>query len=85
MVTEKPDPILIKRFAAGAATSILPSKYIKEKGEEHFLRQPVGTGAFKFIEWIRNDRHYWGISKKVKDFQARGDENFYLNRVSVEK
>jgi len=73
MVTEKPDPILIKRFSAGAATSILPSKYIKEKGEDHFLRQPIGTGAFKFVEWVRNDHlvleaydGYWAGFPPVK-------------------
>lgn len=70
-ITEKPDPILIKRFSVMA--NIFPSKHIKEKGEEHFLRQPVGTGAFKFMEWVRNDRlileaneNYWGGSPLVK-------------------
>jgi len=78
MVTEKPDPILIKRFAAGATTSILPSKYIKEKGEEQFLRQPIGTGPFKFAEWVRNDRlvleayeGYWAGAPLIKTLVIR--------------
>lgn len=54
IVTDKPDPILLKRLAHNIY--ILPSKYIMEKGYETFQRQPIGTGPFKFIEWIRNDR-----------------------------
>jgi peptide/nickel transport system substrate-binding protein len=70
-ITEKPDPILIKRFSVIA--HIFPSKHIKEKGEEHFMKQPIGTGPFKFVEWVKNDRlvleaneEYWGGSPLVK-------------------
>ena len=35
--------------------------------------------------FLYQQQDHWGISKKVKGFQARGDELFYLYRVSVEK
>jgi peptide/nickel transport system substrate-binding protein len=54
VVTEKPDPLLPKRFAH--TNYIFPSKYIKEKGEESFLRSAIGSGPFKFVEWVRGDR-----------------------------
>lgn len=54
VVTDKPDPLLQKRFAF--QIYILPSKYLNEKGYENFLKQPIGCGPFKFIEWVRADR-----------------------------
>jgi len=71
IITDKPDPLLQKRFAF--ILFIVPSKYIKEKGEDHFGRNPVGCGPFKFVEWVRADRlvleayeQYWAGSPLVK-------------------
>ncbi len=65
IVTANPDPILPKRMACVAY--IVPEKYIREKGEEHFARHPVGTGRYRFVKHVvgqfvemeANDR-YWG-------------------------
>ncbi len=35
--------------------------------------------------FLYQQQDHWGVSKKVKGFQARGDEQFFLYRVSVEK
>jgi peptide/nickel transport system substrate-binding protein len=71
IITKKPDALLLKRFAW--TSYIFPSKYIKEKGEDQFLRHPIGTGPFKFVEWVRGDRlvleaneGYWGGAPLVK-------------------
>jgi len=55
IVTNGPDPILINRISR-QGSGILPSKYIEEKGFDHFLSNPVGTGPYKFLEWKRDDR-----------------------------
>lgn len=40
-------------FLANAATTwIVPSDYHAEVGEEIYATQPVGTGAFKVLEWV---------------------------------
>lgn len=36
--------------------AIVPPKYIAEKGNEEFIAHPVGTGPYKFKEWVKDDR-----------------------------
>ncbi|WP_411346021.1 ABC transporter substrate-binding protein [Paenibacillus sp. WLX1005] len=55
IVTDGPDPLLLNRLTKMGA-GILPSKYIEENGMEQFLKQPVGTGPYKFKQWIKDDR-----------------------------
>jgi len=76
IVTNNPDPLMIKRLAWTAW--ILPSKYIKEKGTEYFRKSPVGTGPFRFVEWIHNDRlvlelnqDYWSKAPGIKKLIIR--------------
>lgn len=53
--TSTPDPALLNRIAR-MGSAILPSDYIEENGFDHFLSEPIGTGQFKFNEWIKDDR-----------------------------
>lgn len=55
MITDGPDPLLLNRLSKMGA-GILPSKYIKEKGIDAFLKSPVGTGPYKFSKWTKDDR-----------------------------
>lgn len=33
--------------------AMVPPKYLQEKGDSHFAENPVGTGPYKFVKWIR--------------------------------
>ncbi len=75
--TGKPNPLLFRVMAEYWA--MIPPEYHKKVGENEFLNNPVGTGAFKFKEWRRGDRivfeanpDYWekGLPK-VKDLIFR--------------
>ncbi len=71
IVTKSPDPLLLKRLSHNIF--ILPSDLVKEQGAEAFFQHPIGTGPFKFVSWVRNDRMifeaneaYWEGTPKVK-------------------
>ncbi len=64
MKTEQPNPLLLRTIATNWA--MVPPKYIAEVGENGFTEKPVGTGAFIFEEWVKDDRivmaanpNYW--------------------------
>src|SRR4030095_12707348 len=49
-----------------------PPKHTTEEGVRARARKPVGSGAYKFVEWIRDDRlvmeanrEWWGWEKKA--------------------
>jgi len=70
--TAKPDPLLPGRFA-GYATNIVPPKYVKEKGDQYIAANPVGTGPYKFVSWVKDgdlvleaNPNYWGPPPKIK-------------------
>jgi len=52
----------------------LPIKYFKEKGPEQFALNPVGTGPYKFVRWVKddyilleaNDKYFRGAPKIKK-------------------
>ncbi|WP_322619364.1 ABC transporter substrate-binding protein [Bacillus fonticola] len=55
IVTKSPEPALLNRLSR-LGSSILPKDYIEENGWETFLESPIGTGPYKFVEWIKDDR-----------------------------
>ena len=54
-ITDKPWPGLIDRMAA---TDFLPMppKALKEGGVAGLTAKPIGTGPFKFVQWVRDER-----------------------------
>ncbi|SEN49235.1 ABC transporter substrate-binding protein [Paenibacillus sp. OK076] len=55
IITDGPDPLLLNRLSKMGA-GILPAKYIEDNGFDQFLKQPVGTGPYKFRKWTKDDR-----------------------------
>ena len=53
IVTGKPDPVLVKRFA-GYGGQMLPPQYIKQVDWKTFAIKPVGTGPYRLAQWRRS-------------------------------
>ncbi len=52
---------------------VAPAKYFKEVGADAFAQKPVGTGPYKFVEWVKGshvkleaNESYWGGAPKIK-------------------
>jgi len=55
IVTKKPDPLLLVRLAQMGA-QILPARQTTDEGVKELARRPVGTGAYRFVEWVKDER-----------------------------
>ncbi len=55
IVTEKPYPLFQEILTFGNF-GMVPPRYIKEKGDAHFARNPVGTGPYRFKEWRKGEQ-----------------------------
>ncbi len=55
IMTKKPDPLLLVRVAQMGA-QILPARLTTDEGMKELARRPVGTGAYRFVEWVKDER-----------------------------
>ncbi|TBL76012.1 ABC transporter substrate-binding protein [Paenibacillus thalictri] len=72
IITDGPDPILPNKMVLFGGV-IVPPQYIKEKGDDNFAKNPVGTGPFKFVSWQKDSQvvmeanaDYWQGAPKLK-------------------
>jgi peptide/nickel transport system substrate-binding protein len=73
--TKAPWPILDTMVTT---LPILAPKYYREKDMAHVAKNPVGSGPFKFVRWVKDDRieleanaQYWRGAPKVKTLVFR--------------
>jgi len=71
IVTKKPDPLLGVRMAQ-MGSQILPARLTTDDGVKELARRPVGTGAYRFVEWVKDERlimeanrDWWGWEGKA--------------------
>lgn len=55
ITTETPDVLLPVRLSE-LYGSIVPAQYVSEVGNEEFGKAPKGTGPFKYVEWVKDER-----------------------------
>lgn len=73
LIFSKPNPVILPYLVTTAGYFFaVPPKYIKEVGEDGFVKKPIGTGPFQFVQWQKDDRltlranpSYWGGKPKV--------------------
>jgi peptide/nickel transport system substrate-binding protein len=58
IITKTPFPLLPVRMSPGhcGTVGILPPKYLAQVGDPGFAVKPVGTGPYKFVEWVKDER-----------------------------
>lgn len=69
ITTSDPAPDLVANLTA---IMMLAPRYAREAGDEGLNRRPVGTGPYRFVEWVRDDRvvleinpTYWGTKPQA--------------------
>jgi len=62
------------QFLPSRGTAIQSKSYFDKVGEDKFLREPVGTGPYKFVKWdpglaveLKVNENYWGAKPVVKE------------------
>jgi len=70
LITRQPYAPLLNRLID---FPILPPKYAADRGDQGFAGRPVGTGPFRFVELVRDDRmvveafdRYWRGAPKIR-------------------
>lgn len=58
VITKAPFPLLPVRMSPGhcGTVGILPPKYVAQVGDAGFAVKPVGTGPYRFVEWVKDER-----------------------------
>ena len=72
IVTEKPDPLIPTRMSRYPAY-VVPPGYIAKVGKDEFAKNPIGTGPYKFKEWVKDahitlvaNEEYWRGKPAIK-------------------
>ena len=65
-------PAFLDSFAQDVR--IIPADYARQLGTDGFNLKPIGTGPYKFVEWVKDDHltlvrndEYWGAKPTIKE------------------
>ena len=71
VITKKPDPLIAVRMAQ-MGSQILPARLTPDDAVKELARRPIGTGAYRFVEWVKDERmvmeanrDWWGWEGKA--------------------
>ncbi|HEY4911351.1 MAG TPA: ABC transporter substrate-binding protein [Methylomirabilota bacterium] len=71
ILTKKPDPLIAVRMAQ-MGSQIVPARLTTDDGVKELARRPMGTGAYRFVEWVKDERlvmqanhDWWGWNGKA--------------------
>jgi peptide/nickel transport system substrate-binding protein len=77
ITTKAPEPAMLSKMA-GTGCQVIPPRYMQQVGPQGYATRPVGTGAFKFVEWRKDDRvvlaanpDYWQGKPAVDELVIR--------------
>ena len=70
VVTKKPDPLLPVRMAQ-MGSQILPVRFTTDEGVKELARRPVGSGAYRFVEWVKDERFVMEASRDWWGWEGR--------------
>lgn len=77
----EPDLLLPARLAE-LYGSMLDPAYVEENGDDYIALNPMGTGPYKFVEWVKDDHitlvpneDYWGEVPQVEEIVFRPIED----------
>ena len=73
LIFSKPNPVILPYLVTTAGYFFaVPPRYLTKVGEDGFVKKPIGTGPFQFVQWQKDDRltlqanpNYWGGKPKV--------------------
>jgi peptide/nickel transport system substrate-binding protein len=68
--------------STGRAGTIVSPKAVQKHGRA-FGRNPVGTGPFRFVEWVENDRIVLERNPNYFEMGADGKSLPYLDRITI--
>jgi peptide/nickel transport system substrate-binding protein len=75
LISENPYPVALERLSN---FQMLPAKWLKEKGTEHFTTHANGTGPYRLKEWKRGihvileaKENYWKGASAIKTIMFR--------------
>jgi peptide/nickel transport system substrate-binding protein len=75
LITEIPAPEILFWLSE---SFIVPPKYYAETSKEKLALEPIGSGPYKFVEWVKDDHltfvaneDYWQGAPKIKDVVLR--------------